>query len=140
MGVHRGYEETSMELEALKLKNRQEKESRALSLEELENTLQETRDAYGNAEVTAPCDGVVQYMEESVKVGAAAKKDTLAAYISDASQAAVLCPRNFFHILFIVENSNNSPRIRDRVFIFWVISKIPRRPRNRSDRRMQRRP
>ena len=91
-GDSAGYEETSMELEALKLKNRQEKESRALSLEELENTLQETRDAYGNAEVTAPCDGVVQYMEESVKVGAAAKKDTLAAYISDASQAAVLCP------------------------------------------------
>ena len=91
-GDSAGYEETSMELEALKLKNRQEKESRALSLEELENTLQETRDAYGYAEVTAPSDGLVQDMEESVKVGAAAKKDTLAAYISDASQAAVLCP------------------------------------------------
>lgn len=87
-----GYEETSMELEALKLKNRQEKESRSLSLKESENALQETRNAYGNAEVTAPCDGVVQYVEESVKVGAAAKKDTLAAYISDDSQATVLCP------------------------------------------------
>ena len=84
--------EKSMELDTLKLQNRQNEETRALALEELEEELDDVRSAFGQAEVTAPCDGVIQYMDEAVKVGAAAKKDTLVAYISDESQVMVLCP------------------------------------------------
>ncbi len=75
--------EKSMELDTLKLQNRQNKETRALALEELEEKLDDVQSAFGQAEVTAPCDGVVQYMDDTVMVGAAAKKDTLVAYISD---------------------------------------------------------
>lgn len=91
-GDEEGAGQKVMELEALRLKNRQERESRGLSIEETEGLLSEAEKTYGTAEVKAPCDGTVTFLAESAKVGGTGRKGMTAAYVSDNSQALVLCP------------------------------------------------